>query len=232
MPDMRRMSMEENMEECLEIQYSDRDLMHYQRQILETGYTGLFLPVNFMSAAGEDGVVRLSGIFHTDGYISLRSFSARDVCEALDVVLSLLDRMIRAEDVFIFIGDYLIHPDLVFVRTESREPEAALAWTGTDRNQKSYICSMNQFHDGICSVIDVLTDNLQGDGVGYLRQAWEITAGEGLHAGALKRRIYRVRTEAFMCGYSRADASCRSPHYNLQLQHPEKYVSDAAVLPD
>jgi hypothetical protein len=64
---------------------------------------------------------------------------------------------------------------------------------------------MNQFHDGICSVIDVLEENLQGDGAGYLRHAWNIAAGEGLHAGALRRRIYRVRAEAFECGYSRGD---------------------------
>ena len=193
------------MEECLEIQYSDRDLMDYQKQILETGYTGLFLPVNFMHAAGKDGVVRLSGMFHTDGYVSLKNYFAPDVCEALDVVLSLLDKMIRAEDVFLFIGEYLIHPDLVFVKNGLKEPEAALAWTGTDNSSRGYICSMNQFHDGICSVIDVLTENLKGDGEGYLRHAWEITAGEGLHAGALKRRLYRLRTEAFICGYSRRD---------------------------
>ncbi len=195
------------MEERLEIEYGQSDLMEYQRQILETGYTGLFLPVSFLSVMEQDGSMRLSGMFQTEGYVSLRDFHARDVCEALDVVLSLLEKMVRAEDVFLFIGDYLIHPDLVFVKRPKQggELEAALAWTGTDREYASYICTMNQFHDGICSVIDVLEENLQGDGAGYLRHAWNISAGEGLHAGALRRRIYRVRSEAFDCGYSRGD---------------------------
>lgn len=192
------------MEERLEIQYIKEDIKNYHMQILETGFTGLFLPVRFMGIRGEDGEERVCGLFRTEGYVSLRDFRPLDVCEALDVVISLLDRMLRAEDVFLFIGDYLIHPDLVFVRRRAgRTPEAALAWTGAGLDRKSYICAMNQFHDGICSIIDMLAGNLQGDGEGYLRHAWEIAAGEGLHAGALKRRIFRVREEAFLCGYSR-----------------------------
>ncbi|MGN1382186.1 MAG: hypothetical protein ACI4W2_05140 [Eubacterium sp.] len=214
------------MEERLEIEYGQSDLMDYQRQILETGYTGLFLPVSFLSVMEEDGSVRLSGMFQTEGYVSLRDFRAKDVCEALDVVLSLLEKMVKAEDVFLFIGDYLIHPDLVFVKRPEGggEIEAALAWTGTEREHSSYICSMNQFHDGICSIIDVLEENLQGDGAGYLRHAWNIAAGEGLHAGALRRRIYRVRSEAFECGYSREDSRIerRRPVYRDPLDVAEK----------
>lgn len=212
------------MEECLEIKYEAGEMFAYQKGILEKHACSLFLPANFIAVENAEGERMYSGLFDTTGCVSLRHYRPTDVCEALDIVLSLLDRMIAAEDLLIFIGDYMLQPELMFISKGMDGAESSLAWTGIPSTMRNYYFAMDVLHDGICSILDMLSKNLGGDGVGYLKHAWEITAGAGFQAGALKRRLFRIRTEAQLCGYSRSASSLRQSSF----ERPSEMLNESS----
>lgn len=178
-----------------EVIYEEEEIFGYQREILSRRLTKLFLPVSF--ARSE---TCLRGVYHTGDYLPVQECGPVDVCEALDAAQSLLGRMIDAEGRYLFIGEYRIDPEVIYMRRipDSRSgAEAALIWKRAEEIRPSKVV----IGEGLRSLLQVMEDQCgDASGISYLRKAEELVDRGRSGPNILLTRLRGLRDEAFQCG--------------------------------
>ena len=98
----------------IERTYRKGTFKNYQKEILSRELCEVFLPVNFIERDSDE-----TAIYRVTGYIPLAAADRLSEEQALTLVSSLIDGMIRAEQHCIFIGEYRVCEEVIAVRPDS-----------------------------------------------------------------------------------------------------------------
>lgn len=178
------------MKEIVEIEYASEGLLTYQKDILCSGLCGLFLPVNMI----EEGS-RVTGVYDRTGYVCLADVDKVSVCRALDMMIELLNQIIRAEGRYFFQGDYIISPEAVYVRYD--EEKVKLVFIPAASNDPKEIVKA-----GLIEVAEFLMTATESHDQKYMEKVLHYLERGKSSVGILKHRVEELRREATACGFS------------------------------
>lgn len=88
----------------------------YQLEILECGLHALFLPVQFMFC--DEKVI---GCWDIRGFVLARELTLKDEEEMLHLLISLVEKVIQAENRYFFPEDYVVREDLLYIRKDRKD---------------------------------------------------------------------------------------------------------------
>lgn len=161
---------------------------NYQRDILCRELCELFLPVNFVEDKSS-----LFGLYNTEGYFPLMDIEKLTVCRALDIIISLLDKIIAAERRYMFVGDYDLKLDNIYLNQSCSDVRVVFE-KGRENNE--YLIKEN-----LIQVCWLCNSKIEAESQGYMEKV--IGYIERVHSslGIIRHRITELRREAFLCGF-------------------------------
>ena len=160
------------------------EFKEHQKQILSRNLCGLFLPVSFINMG-----LSVIAVYRAEGFCPLDHYPVSDAGRALDIVICLIRKMIRAEEQYLFVGDYRISPDLIYVEgpyTDMPVLDTAMIWKQGDGPEET----ARGFQEVLYSMRERCAD-----GGEYLERAARIASCRHLGLRAMKNRFCRLREE-------------------------------------
>ena len=170
----------------VEVYCGKTEFKEHQKQILSRNLSGLFLPVSFINK-GQNVIA----VYRAEGFCPLDRYPVTDAGRALDIVICLINKMIRAEEHYLFVGDYRISPDLIFVEGPFLDMpvlDVAMIWKQGD--------GRTEMERGLQDVICFLRQQC-AEGGEYLDLAARTASYRFLGLRTLKNRFCRLRNEIF-----------------------------------
>ena len=162
------------------------EFREHQKQILSRNLSGLFLPVSFINK-GQNVIA----VYRAEGFCPLDHYPVTDAGRALDIVICLINKMIRAEDHYLFVGDYRISPDLIFVEGPFMDMpvlDVAMIWKQGDGSA--------ELSRGLQEVLYLLRQQCASGGE-YREIAARTASCRFLGLRAIKKRFCRLRDEIY-----------------------------------
>lgn len=164
----------------------------FRVDILKHGLCELFLPLNIIRE-GDDNIY----VIQTEGFKSLSLINEIRASDALSAVVSLISGIISAENNCFFIGDYLINPELLFIRLNNLEVRLAYYPKNGDQCSGSEI----SIKENLMDVVEALGMHVRQESRSYLINAFNFIRDHNCEIEVIRHRLSKLREEAFRCGY-------------------------------
>lgn len=155
----------------------------YQKEILSRELCDVFMPVNFIERDTEE-----TAVYRVAGYVPLAAAGSLSEEQALTLVSSLIEGMIRAEQHCIFIGEYRICEEVLGVQPESMNA-ALLYQPWRYDNREELLRELQRIMEG-------MERRTAGRDSPHLRKAVEIVAAGRSGLDIIGHRIEMLRQKS------------------------------------
>lgn len=155
----------------------------YQKEILSRELCDVFMPVNFIERDTEE-----TAVYRVAGYVPLAAAGSLSEEQALTLVSSLIEGMIRAEQHCIFIGEYRICEEVLGVQPESMNA-ALLYQPWRYDNREELLRELQRIMEG-------MERRTAGRDSPHLRRAVEIVAAGRSGLDIIGHRIEMLRQKS------------------------------------
>lgn len=131
------------------VRYTGSGPAPFQREILESGACGLFLPVMMTEEAAG-----MLGSWRSEELYCLAEEERLTAADAVGIAADLVEGVLQAVDLYFLPGDYEIRPDLVFVRKwEGRIEFEGLIWETAERGKEDDAAADGKVKEDIASLL-------------------------------------------------------------------------------